>query len=55
MKIQLTKLDGGKGAQIDLNDAIFGIEDIRGDILQRVVTWQLAQRRACTHRIKTRN
>ena len=55
MKIQLTKLDGGKGAQIDLNDAIFGIEDIRGDILQRVVTWQLAKRRAGTHKIKTRN
>ena len=55
MKIQLTKLDGGKGAQIDLPDAIFGIEDIRGDILQRVVTWQLAKRRAGTHKIKTRN
>src|SRR5665213_208909 len=55
MKIQLTKLDGGKGGQIDLPDDIFGIEEIRGDILQRVVTWQLAKRRAGTHKIKTRN
>lgn len=55
MKIQLTKLDGGKGGQIELPDDIFGIEEIRGDILQRVVTWQLAKRRAGTHKIKTRN
>src|ERR1700722_11285623 len=55
MKIQLTKLDGGKGAQIELPDDIFGIEEIRGDILQRVVTWQLAKRRAGTHKIQVRN
>ena len=55
MKLQLTKLDGGKGGSIDLDDAIFGIEEIRADILQRVVTWQLANRRAGTHKIKTRN
>ena len=55
MKIQLTKLDGGKGGQIDLPDDIFGIEEIRGDILQRVVTWQLAKRRSGAHKIKTRN
>ncbi len=55
MKLDVIKLDGGKGGQIDLPDDIFGIEDIRGDILQRVVTWQLAKRRAGTHKIKTRN
>jgi large subunit ribosomal protein L4 len=55
MKLQLTKLDGGKGGSIDLDDAIFGIEEIRADILQRVVTWQLAKRRAGTHKIQVRN
>ena len=55
MKIDVISLDGAKGGSIDLPDDIFGIEDIRGDILQRVVTWQLAKRRAGTHKIKTRN
>jgi large subunit ribosomal protein L4 len=49
------KLDGGKGGSIELPDAIFGIEEIRGDILQRCVTWQLAKRRAGTHKIQVRN
>jgi large subunit ribosomal protein L4 len=55
MKFDVIKLDGGKGGSIELPDDIFGIEDIRPDILQRVVTWQLACRRAGTHKIKTRN
>ena len=55
MKIDVIKLDGGKGGSVDLPDDIFGIEEIRPDILQRVVTWQLANRRAGTHKIKTRN
>ena len=55
MKIQVINLDGAKGGQIELPDDIFGIEEIRPDILQRVVTWQLAKRRAGTHKIKTRN
>jgi large subunit ribosomal protein L4 len=55
MKLDVIKLDGGKGGSVDLPDDIFGIEEIRADILQRVVTWQLAKRRAGTHKIKTRN
>ena len=55
MKLDVIKLDGGKGGSIELADAIFGIEEIRGDILQRVVTWQLAKRRAGTHKIQVRN
>ena len=55
MKLDVIKLDGGKGGSIELADDIFGIEDIRGDILQRVVTWQLAKRRAGTHKIQVRN
>ncbi|WP_374471992.1 50S ribosomal protein L4 [Phenylobacterium sp.] len=55
MKLDVIKLDGGKGGSIELADEIFGIEEIRGDILQRVVTWQLAKRRAGTHKIQVRN
>lgn len=55
MKLDVIKLDGGKGGSIELSDAIFGIEEIRADILQRCVTWQLAKRRAGTHKIQVRN
>jgi large subunit ribosomal protein L4 len=55
MKIDVISLDGKKGGQVDLPDDIFGIEEIRADILQRCVTWQLAKRRAGTHKIQTRN
>ena len=55
MKLDVIKLDGGKGGSIELPDEIFGIEEIRADILQRCVTWQLAKRRAGTHKIQVRN
>ena len=55
MKLDVIKLDGGKGGSIELPDDIFGIEDIRADILQRCVTWQLAKRRSGNHKIQVRN
>ena len=55
MKLDVIKLDGGKGGSVELSDAVFGIDEIRGDILQRMVTWQLAKRRAGTHKIQVRN
>ena len=55
MKLDVIKLDGGKGGSIELPDDIFGIEEIRADILQRCVAWQLAKRRAGTHKIQVRN
>ena len=55
MKLDVIKLDGGKGGSIELPDDIFGIEEIRADILQRVVTWQLAKRRSGNHKIQVRN
>src|SRR4029453_13031190 len=45
MKVQVKTLDAGKGGDIDLKDDIFGVEP-RADILHRVVTWQLINRRA---------
>jgi large subunit ribosomal protein L4 len=55
MKIEVVSLDGAKGGEVELPDEIFGIEEIRPDILQRCVAWQLAKRRAGTHKIQTRN
>ena len=55
MKIDVITLDGAAGEALELRDDIFGIEEIRGDILQRCVTWQLAKRRAGTHKIQVRN
>jgi large subunit ribosomal protein L4 len=53
VKTEVLKLDASKGGEIELNDAIFGLEP-RADLIQRVVVWQLAKRRAGTHKILTR-
>src|ERR1700676_2880983 len=55
MKIDVITLDGAARESLELRDDIFGIEEIRADILQRCVTWQLAKRRAGTHKIQVRN
>ena len=55
MKLSVTKLDGKAAGDIELMDDVFGIEEIRADILQRCVVWQLAKRRAGTHKVQTRN
>ena len=55
MKLSVTKLDGKAAGDIELMDDVFGIEEIRADILQRCVVWQLAKRRAGTHKIQVRN
>ena len=44
MKLQVRTLGSDATADIELDDAIFGIEP-RADILHRVVTWQLEKRR----------
>ncbi|TXG83090.1 MAG: 50S ribosomal protein L4 [Sphingomonadales bacterium] len=45
MKIEVKTLDAASAGEIDLKDEIFGLE-VRKDILHRVITWQLANRRA---------
>jgi large subunit ribosomal protein L4 len=55
MKLSVLKLDGGDAGQIDLPDFVFGLDEIRADILQRCVVWQLNKRRAGTHKVQTRN
>ncbi len=51
MKFSVKSFDNKDVGDIDLNDSIFGIEP-RRDILARVVNWQLAKRRAGTHKVK---
>ena len=45
MKVNVQTLDAGKGGDVELKDEIFAVEP-RADILHRVVTWQLTNRRA---------
>ncbi|MCX5514507.1 50S ribosomal protein L4 [Kaistia algarum] len=54
MDIKVTTLDGAEAGEISLSDEIFGLEP-RGDILQRMVRWQLARRQAGTHKSKGRS
>ena len=58
MKVKVQKLDGkavsGAGAEIELSDAVFGVEP-RADILHRVVTWQLESRRGTARPTRERS
>ncbi len=53
MKTDVTTLDAGAAGDIELADAIFGVEP-RADILHRVVRWQRARKQAGTHKTKSR-
>jgi large subunit ribosomal protein L4 len=53
MKTKILNLDNKAAGDVELNDAIFGLEP-RADLIQRVVVWQLAKRRAGTHQVLTR-
>ena len=53
MKADVTTLDAKPNGSVDLNEAVFGIAP-RADILQRMVTYQLAARQAGTHKTKPR-
>ena len=55
MKLDVVKLASGKKAgAIELADEYFAAE-VRGDLMFRYVNWQLAKRRAGTHKVKERN
>ena len=53
MKVKVTTLDSKAAGDITLADEVFAVEP-RADIVARVVNWQLAKRRAGTHRVKSR-
>ncbi len=54
MKANVLTLDNKAAGEIELNDAIFGLEP-RADILHRVVEYQRAKARAGTHKTKDRS
>lgn len=51
MKIAVKTLENKQAGDIDLSDAIFGLEP-RADVLHRMVNWQLAKRRSGNHKTK---
>src|SRR5690348_6399553 len=51
MKLTMRNLDNEEVGDIELADEVFGLP-VRRDILARVVNWQLAKRRAGTHKTK---
>jgi large subunit ribosomal protein L4 len=53
MELKVTTLEGKESGSVTLPDAIFGLE-VRPDLIQRCVIWQLAKRRAGTHAVKNR-
>jgi large subunit ribosomal protein L4 len=53
MELKIMTLDGKAGGSVTLPDAIFGLEP-RKDLIHRCVNWQLAKRRAGTHKVKNR-
>ena len=53
MKTKILNLDNKSTGDVELSDAIFGLEP-RADLIQRVVLWQLAKRRSGQHKVLTR-
>src|SRR5215203_2627897 len=53
MKTKVLNLDNKAAGDVELSDAIFGLEP-RQDLIQRVVVWQLAKRRSGQHKVLTR-
>jgi large subunit ribosomal protein L4 len=51
MRLTVRNLDNQEVGDIELADEVFGLP-VRRDILARVVNWQLAKRRAGTHKTK---
>jgi large subunit ribosomal protein L4 len=55
VKVQLLNLDGSAAkGEVELSDAVFGLEP-RADILHRVVTWQLENRRGTARKARERS
>ena len=51
MKLSIKSLDNKDVGSIDLADDVFGLP-VRRDLLARMINWQLAKRRAGTHKAK---
>ena len=51
MKVDVIDLDARQVGEIELADDVFGVP-VRADLMHRTVRWQLAKRRAGTHKTK---
>ena len=54
MKVKVTTLDNKAAGNITLADNVFSVPE-RSDVIARVIKWQLAKRRAGTHKVKSRS
>jgi large subunit ribosomal protein L4 len=54
VKVQVLNLDGTAAGDVELSDDVFGLEP-RADILHRVVTWQLENRRGTARKARERS
>ena len=54
MKVKVQKIDGKAAGDVELNKDVFAVEP-RADILHRVVTWQLENRRATARPTRERS
>ncbi len=54
MKVKVQNIDGKASGDIELSDDVFGVEP-RADILHRVVTWQLENRRGTARPTRERS
>jgi large subunit ribosomal protein L4 len=54
MRAQVKTLDNGSAGEIELSDAIFGLEP-RADLIHRMVRWQQLKRMAGTHHVQDRS
>ncbi len=54
MELKIKNWENADVGTLEVSDRVFGAE-VRSDILHRVVTWQLAKRRAGTHKVKERS
>jgi large subunit ribosomal protein L4 len=54
MRAEVKTLENGSAGEIELNDAIFGLEP-RSDLIHRMVRWQTLKRMAGTHHAQDRS
>jgi large subunit ribosomal protein L4 len=54
MRAEVKTLDAGSAGEVELSEAIFGLEP-RNDLIHRMVRWQLLKRMAGTHHVQDRS
>jgi large subunit ribosomal protein L4 len=54
MRAEVKTLEAGSAGEVELSDAIFGLEP-RNDLIHRMVRWQLLKRMAGTHHVQDRS